>query len=491
MSSPLQTLPPELRNQIYRELLVAKFVFNRVSRTYRLEPAILRVNKHIGQEASELFRNENCWVLFTYNWFHDSLFPGQPRNRIVSRDPIDRGYSHDKMGSTRSLQVDVIDQKFRTHDVLSSLLVTPYELPGLCKQWLDGTAQQMDFFIRVNAPKDKQPAMLDAFRDIRGHRQVSFAGAIPTSLGTDIATLMTTPIRDCDDIITRGKDYESRGVREFEVGNYRAAKTTLRHGIECLSPYNHKNLSSSTQNICLNMISALRSTMAYCLIREGRLQEARDHLSIALQNSTISRLVRAKALFFQGLVEAAQGYFYPSIYNFMLALHMRPGYAEVDRKFNDMEWGFRMDDGRQNIFGTIFEPLLEPLRNQRPDKAVEQNLPEVTASGLANFGIMGVKDLEYEGEKDLLFQKFYEIVYESQLKVNPDMANGETKRIDQPSSPAVSEDEHGNEDGDEDEDEDEDDDGGDDEDEDGDEDETGDEDEDEDGDDDEDESGPQ
>lgn len=402
-------------------------------------------------------------MLFTFNWPHNSLFPGQPRNGIVSKNAIDRGYSHDKMVSKRSLQVDVINPNFRSH-ALCSFLVTPYELPGICKQWHDGTEQQMDFFIRVNAPKDKQPAMLDAFRDIRGHREVSFAGAIPTSLGIDIATLMTTPIRDCDDIITRAKDYESRGGRECDAGNYRAAESAYRHGIHCLSWYSRKNVSSSTENICLNMISALRSSVAYCLIQEGRLQEARDQLSKALKNTTNSRFVRAKALFFQGLAEAAQGYFYPSIYNFMLALHMRPGYAEVDRKFNHMEWNFRMDDGRQNIFGTIFEPLLEPLRNQRPDKGVEKNLPEVTAPGPANLGIMGVKDLKYEGEKDLLFQKFYEIVYESQLNVNRDMAIGKTERIDQTSSPEVSEDEHGDEDGDEDEDEDEDEDGGEDED---------------------------
>lgn len=82
----------------------------------------------------------------------------------------------------------------------------------------------------------------------------------PKAALTVISLLSIGPV----DVFTRAKEYGPRGDRESIAGNYQASETACR------------------------------------------------------DNTKVSRLVRAKAPCYQGLAEAEQGLFHPSIYDFML-----------------------------------------------------------------------------------------------------------------------------------------------------------------------------
>lgn len=88
---PLLSLPPELRNMIYRHLLVFPHVIDRYGQ-YRMHPEILLVNKQISAEAERVL-DENYFVVLELdrkarggrNWFYKPL--DVPRIHNMSARP--------------------------------------------------------------------------------------------------------------------------------------------------------------------------------------------------------------------------------------------------------------------------------------------------------------------------------------------------------------------------------------------------------------------
>lgn len=70
MSANLLALPGELRNEIFKQVLVVQGPINpgyRSCQSQPLTPELLRVNKAIHHEASSLLYSQNCFDLTTYN----------------------------------------------------------------------------------------------------------------------------------------------------------------------------------------------------------------------------------------------------------------------------------------------------------------------------------------------------------------------------------------------------------------------------------------
>lgn len=66
-SPPFLGLPQELWEEIYRELLSENLVYGFPKYLLKLQPAILRVNKQINEEAYPILYDENCWVVLEMN----------------------------------------------------------------------------------------------------------------------------------------------------------------------------------------------------------------------------------------------------------------------------------------------------------------------------------------------------------------------------------------------------------------------------------------
>ncbi|KAI9819883.1 MAG: hypothetical protein M1827_006453 [Pycnora praestabilis] len=78
ITSILLRFPPEIRNQIYRELRKHRLVYNPfpgtaiTSACYSFWAAILSTNKQLNRECSDIFYNENTWkirITWEYNYY--------------------------------------------------------------------------------------------------------------------------------------------------------------------------------------------------------------------------------------------------------------------------------------------------------------------------------------------------------------------------------------------------------------------------------------
>lgn len=86
-ASPILSLPRELRDQIYRELLLADKVIptNRITGNATFEPAILRVSKQLHKECSRILYHENNWFIITMNGYDLVGFYLKTQYSIVSQ----------------------------------------------------------------------------------------------------------------------------------------------------------------------------------------------------------------------------------------------------------------------------------------------------------------------------------------------------------------------------------------------------------------------
>lgn len=223
-------LPRELRDQIYRELLVPEK--NRNSRrslpSYTLYPEILHVNKQTHQEASEILYGENICILFHmclrdlefgYSKARDDVhifsgglnyFPGQIAMYV---DLTQWQVCH--FGSPRAkILVGLCDlQRFFDVDL--------HDLnPTLC-----------DLNVEVYEQRyQEQESLLDFFHRLRGIRKAWITGTILPSTGHELATLLTTPERHVDEIIERANVVQSRGKQKVNFGRFTEARNLFDHG---------------------------------------------------------------------------------------------------------------------------------------------------------------------------------------------------------------------------------------------------------------------
>lgn len=80
-------LPRELRDEIYRELLLADKIrsTNIITGKATFEPVILRVNKQLHEEGSRILYYENKWLIITMNRYDLTGFYVQKKYSIVSQ----------------------------------------------------------------------------------------------------------------------------------------------------------------------------------------------------------------------------------------------------------------------------------------------------------------------------------------------------------------------------------------------------------------------
>ena len=95
----LQTIPGEIRNEIWRMLLTTSYAFKEPANEgdrephYELQPAILRVNRRIYHETRGILREENMWILLCIAVPKDPVCYVDETGRlpVVSRSVLSRG----------------------------------------------------------------------------------------------------------------------------------------------------------------------------------------------------------------------------------------------------------------------------------------------------------------------------------------------------------------------------------------------------------------
>lgn len=126
---PFLSLPGEIRNLIYRHALVSPKTYTVKLQFFPLDTALLRVNKQVYAEASDIFYHENIF------WFPQTLFVGGP---ILER--LERVY-HLPPRKLQTMRNFVIDIPVCVHfDLLRFPFVLPVHLELVCLLQLSSTS---------------------------------------------------------------------------------------------------------------------------------------------------------------------------------------------------------------------------------------------------------------------------------------------------------------------------------------------------------------
>ena len=228
-------LPLELRQRVYRELLVI------YKTSGRFETSILRVTKGIHDEAVKIFYGENGFIMFhvhrkvlgqlRLNDLHDfpSTFALIPVTGAVGG-----------MGSEPALTVSIalqhscssiLDSQWQ--DEWERYVGIPMALSRLCRI-ITCCHIRNTLHLRLSLPsveyhtlEGRPDRLLENFHECRGVGTAEILSAEGSPVKTDLSFLMTQPLELFDEILVRGRYYQSQVRRQLVRQNRLETLRTL------------------------------------------------------------------------------------------------------------------------------------------------------------------------------------------------------------------------------------------------------------------------
>ena len=342
---PILRLPRELRDEIYRELLLAAKVRDEVTEKVYLKPAIIRVNKQIHEESSRVLYKENAWVLIRMNWcglVGSLLMQGYP---IVSHSP----YGHlDGFVRKPALQVNVQIPGSRNPYAGASILLDAYSAHTFFRCFTNFyIPESVNFSVRFNPGMRKMPAVRDEIiprlRDIRGSGKACVTG-IDESTGNELVTLMMTPVDSLDE------DLEPAATDQIQEALQPALEKSTHAGCIYLQGISYVNWEKERQIWGLPAYSSRhyvgntrRHSTAYInsairLIRNGDLELALDMLNTVIGHGLyLTDSQKARARYYSGLALLQQGRDDWALEEFGEALIAQPGHEGAEKEIKRTE----------------------------------------------------------------------------------------------------------------------------------------------------------
>jgi tetratricopeptide (TPR) repeat protein len=235
-------LPRELRDRIYRELLVPERTRKRRdhSSEYNVEPNILRVSKQTHAEAASILYRENTWILLEIHstvlcdkcwlqirsWIylsHIEGYPEKPALKVVIDSPT---YDDDSLPAYGDPDNKILVARFDLERFFSRVECLAPKFPS-------ERGNIMDFDLQFSARNRKEEeSLIGFFHTIRGAGRVSVEGIMDLSTGRELGTLMMTPIVHFDEVYDWATIYQARGDTYFACRKYEEAIDTYQHGFE-------------------------------------------------------------------------------------------------------------------------------------------------------------------------------------------------------------------------------------------------------------------
>ena len=341
-------LSRELRDQIYRELLLRPIEYGAARRRHKFETSILRVNKQIHREASKVLYEENAWVVF------EMRCQGMTRNLTTDRDLITTSrdvslYGELPFGGNPSLRVYVQQHDLRDRKTLDYAII-PLEWVGdLTEAFiLLDKPQMLEFAVHFHDNKkheSRQKLAMEFLEIKRGVRKANITGLTPPSLGAQLAEHMMTPIKSIDELINRTSEYIRRAdlmlaqgqvylaEELYDFGHSNSVWATGSSFIERLPDYSHTKMGMLSRKLCESLAGS-----AVCCIRYGDSNAACSILkNYILRNTDLPEWQRARGFYYYGLALVAEGVENEALFAFMQALTLHPRFEAADREVDALE----------------------------------------------------------------------------------------------------------------------------------------------------------
>ncbi len=338
-------LSRELRDKIYRELLIRPTDHAAATRRHKFETSVLRVNKQIHREASKVLYEENAWVVF------EMRCHGLTRDLTTDRDLIMfiRVSGELPFGGDPSLRVCVQDHDLRDRETRDFVIV-PLEWVGdLTEAFIQGDkTHKFEFAVHYTESmkhESRQRMTMEFLEIIRGVRKANITGLTPPSLGAQLAEHMMTPMKSIDELIDRTSEYMRRAELMLAQGQFYLAEELYNHGynnsiwatgsrfLERLPDYSHTKIRILDSKLCESLAGS-----AVCCIRHGDSRAACSILkSYILGNTDLPESQRATGFYYHGLALVAEGVENEALFAFTQALILHPGYEAVDSEIDALE----------------------------------------------------------------------------------------------------------------------------------------------------------
>lgn len=381
--SRLLSLPRELRDQIYRELLLEDLVWDEPHDRYDLQPAILRVNKQVNEEASRILYDENCWVILEMKSNVDYV-DMLKRDHCRSVSSI----SLEKFPRRTFLKVEVKELYF-IRKPTTYFMTTVEGLRGVCKNFTSALSfHPLEINLHFNISGKRRELLLDyaldAFQETRGIEHAAVFGTERVSKGNELAGFMMTRIKNLDELSVRANVYESCGNQMLEADDLRGAlrEYTLGHSYaQWIHHYFDRILEDEIIEFIgessfspLMQASDFSYAIALCLINSGRTTEA----ITTLEENSLYDPRQSKKHFLRGLAFIFDGTKIEAVNEFILALQWRMGVgASTSVEVDDLKAGLEGDPNPQLNIIFYYRRIHEILQHQSSIVAGQQGSAKI------------------------------------------------------------------------------------------------------------------
>lgn len=343
----LMDLPRELRDGVYRELLLPAKVRLRGERLpdekkrfYALQPAILRVCKQTYIESSRVLYKETNWVLISSSSSSEGRSPlrafkkaGYPY--ISLQDPLNfTGMLVLRMEMSSGLDTD--------HKYQDCMLIPQWETQ-LFGNFLANNLACITLRFDEDAMQTlaTREVLLHRCSDLRGTHSVIVEGLNPIDCAK-LADIMTTPIRRIEEYLERAETYQQRADHQLAQGRFLDAGRAYAEGalyVRWAGKQKIGDLPGSTPQIRIELkekeVDFLIET-AFCLTKVGRLKSTRRLLDLVLKHDGNSPLPtkeqEIKAYCCKALTFVAERDDILAAVEFRMVLSLLPCHAGADEK---------------------------------------------------------------------------------------------------------------------------------------------------------------
>ena len=331
------SLPREIQDQMYRELLLQDLVWDQQSGRFDIQTSILHVSKQINNEASRILYKENCWILVETNYFGRYMADFSGESMSMLRDNCQPLVSSKRLISFPRdpfLPVRVMKGCSMINHIY--FLTTPEGLRGICKCFTsqDSRLTEMTLYFNIAGRLREQllnPALV-AFQEARGVGTASVFGIADFSKGHQLAKFMKTPIENLEELASQASVFESRGDYSMQTKDFRKALREYSLGkdyatwIRCYLA--DMKSSDRTTFIGDSVFDPMKESFfvhakLLCLLACGQPEKALTTFLHFFEYRPLLASEAEKIFFYGGLIMLDEGCNVEAIHMFILSLHWR------------------------------------------------------------------------------------------------------------------------------------------------------------------------
>ena len=387
-------LPAELREKIYKELLLVDMRQEQKDLCHRhLHLNILRANRQIYEEASDILYLRNTWVKIRMDHQvqrHVEFGINDARHR--KGRPVIKLYSV-TFSNVAALNI-VVYNKDIPNLIRRTFMISSFALPEVCRMLTmppTGTDEMSSLALELDsatAPEGAvwdQKGLLDCFVETRGLGSLKYTKSVAMlaeSRGKDgLLQLgaMALPLNNPAELMERALNYLNRGRQQVRTKHIYEALTTFQEGAYYVHwlAYNPYGMSSETMadsrmNIQLesNWWDFTEECVSCCM-QLGDMTWAKETLLFLFKGTYTPSMDKwAEAYHMLGLIEEGLGAENAAAHTFLRALYARPGHEATENAIDRLR---QRVDGKTNIESVIvrhnIDNVLKPFRHRTPGQS--------------------------------------------------------------------------------------------------------------------------